>query len=341
MNNYEYYIGADVSKKTLDMCVLKGKEKLFHLRVNNDEKGLKDLGKELKKHGILAKKALLCLENSGFYGYKLSCWAVQNSYAVWLENAVAIKRSLGLVRGKSDQVDANRIALYAARFEDKCKLWQPPRKVIRRLQQLVTTRTRLLNSLKRLKTPLKEISFVWPKDEQKEVKNCCKSAIEGLEKSIKEVEKTIDQLIKSDTKLSHMTKIITSVDGIGTRIATALIIATNEFKEVKKERKMACYAGIAPFEHTSGTSVRGKTRVSHLANKALKSLLHMGALSAIKNSEELRAYYQRKVKEGKPKMVAINAVRNKIISRIYVCIKQDRLYEKKYVRKTAYAQKMR
>ena len=335
MKKYEHYIGVDVSKKTLDINVLKGKEKLFYLRVGNDEKGLQVLGKELKRYGIVAKKALLCLENSGFYGYNLSCWAVQNSYPVWLENAFAIKRSLGLVRGKSDKVDAYRIALYAARFEDKCKLWQEPRKEIRRLQQLTTTRTRLINSRNRLKTPLKESALIWSKDEQKEIERCCSLALKGLEKSIKEIEKKIDQLIKRDTQLSHMTKIITSVEGVGIQIGIALIIATNEFKEVNKERKMACYAGIAPFAHISGTSVRGKTRVSHLANKSLKSLLHMGALSAIKSSEELGAYYQRKVEEGKPKMVVINAVRNKLISRIYVCIKQDRFYEKKYVRKIA------
>ena len=95
---------------------------------------------------------------------------------------------------------------------------------------------------------------------------------------------------------------------------------------------MACYAGIAPFEHTSGTSIKGRTRVSHLANKSLKTLLHMGALSAIKNSEEIGAYYRRKVEEGKPKMVVINAVRNKLVLRIWACIREDRMYEKTYTK---------
>ena len=335
MNNCKHYIGADISKKTLDICVLKGKEKLFHLRVSNDEKGLKVLEEKLKENGVVAEKALLCLENTGSYGDKLSRWATQNSYPVWVENAVAIKRSLGLARGKNDEVDAHRIALYAARFEDQCKLWQVPREQIQRLQKLNATRTRLINSRSRLATPLKESASILSKDEQKEIESCCASALKGLDKSIKEVEKKIDQLIKSDSKLSHMVKIITSVEGVGMQIAIAFILTTKEFKEVETKKKMACYAGVAPFEHTSGTSVKGRSRVSHFANKSLKSLLHMGALSAIKNSEELRAYYERKVKEGKPKMVVINAIRNKLISRIYACIKQDRLYEKKYVRKVS------
>ena len=182
---------------------------------------------------------------------------------------------------------------------------------------------------------MKESDPFLPKSEQKEIERCCAKAIKGVEKSIEEVDKKIDQLIQSDEKLSRMMKIITSVDGIGTQIAIAFILVTNEFKDMNEAHKIACYGGIVPFEHTSGTSVRGRTRVSHLANKAFKCLIHMGALSAIKNSEELGAYYQRKVKEGKPKMVVINAVRNKLIARICACVRDDRMYEKKYVRKVA------
>ena len=335
MKNHAYYIGVDVSKKTLDISVLKRQKKLFHLRVSNDQKGLKALKQELKKHRVEPKETLLCLENTGFYGYNLSCWAVKNSYHVWLENAIAIKRSLGLVRGKNDQVDSYRIALYAFRFEDKCTLWQPPRKSIRILQQLTVTRTRLMKSLVSLKVPLKENALIFPKDERNIVERCCSNALKALEKSIKEVEKKIDQLIKEDTNLSRIKEIVTSVDGVGNQIATALIVATNEFKDIRNERKLACYAGVVPFEHTSGTSIRGKTRVSHLANKPLKSLLHMGAMSAVQNSCEMSKYYERKVAEGKPKMVVINAIRNKLISRICVCVKQNRMYEKNYTRKLA------
>ena len=130
-----------------------------------------------------------------------------------------------------------------------------------------------------------------------------------------------------------MTKLITSVDGVGIQVATAFIIATNEFKNVQKGRSLACYAGVAPFEHRSGTSVRGRARVSPYANKTLKSLMHMGALSAIQHSEEFRAYYERKVKEGKPKLAVINAVKNKQILRMYACVRDNRIYKKNYTLK--------
>ncbi|AMR31541.1 hypothetical protein A0256_08930 [Mucilaginibacter sp. PAMC 26640] len=78
-----------------------------------------------------------------------------------------------------------------------------------------------------------------------------------------------------------------------------MITSTHNFTSFSNWRKLACYIGKAPFEHTSGTSVRGKTQVSHLANKQLKKLLHLAAISAIIHNKELRAYYQRRISEAK------------------------------------------
>ncbi|RZK16725.1 MAG: IS110 family transposase, partial [Flavobacterium sp.] len=106
--------------------------------------------------------------------------------------------------------------------------------------------------------------------------------------------------------------------------------SSNEFKDITDPRKFACYSGVAPFEHRSGSSVRGKSRVSSLGNKAVKSLLHLAAMAAIGCNEELKDYYQRKVAEGKNKMLVLNAVRNKLIHRIFACVNQNRKYEKIY-----------
>ncbi len=114
-----------------------------------------------------------------------------------------------------------------------------------------------------------------------------------------------------------------------------LIIHSNEFKKITGARKMACYAGVAPFKHQSGTSIMGRNKVSHLANKPLKTLWHMAALSAAHGKGELAKYYQRKVAQNKNKMLVLNAIRNKILHRIYACIKAQRMYEKEYVRNLA------
>ena len=128
-----------------------------------------------------------------------------------------------------------------------------------------------------------------------------------------------------------MFSIITSITGIGPVIAVEMIITTNEFKDIKDPASYACYSGVAPFEHSSGKSVRGRNRVSHRANKKCKSLLHLGALSAMQFNKDLKEYYERKCNEGKNKMLVLNNIRNKLIWRIFACVNNNRKYEKNYV----------
>ncbi|SFE44289.1 transposase, partial [Spirosoma endophyticum] len=99
---------------------------------------------------------------------------------------------------------------------------------------------------------------------------------------------------------------------------------------IEYPKKLACHAGVAPFEHSSGSSVRGKTRVNHHARKSLKTLLHMAAMSALQVKGELQDYYQRKVADGKNKMLVINALRNKLIHRVYAVVKRGKKYDKTY-----------
>ena len=100
---------------------------------------------------------------------------------------------------------------------------------------------------------------------------------------------------------------------------------------LKDTRKLACYCGVAPFEHSSGSSVRGKTKVHYMANKKLKCNLHMASLSAIKLDQDLKKYYERKVAEGKNKMSVLNAVKNKLLARVIAVVNK----QQEYVKKTA------
>ena len=117
--------------------------------------------------------------------------------------------------------------------------------------------------------------------------------------------------------------------GIGFVTAVNLIIHTNGFTIMNDSRKLACYCGVAPFEYSSGTSIRGKTKVHYMANKKLKCNLHMASLSAVKLDADLKAYYERKVAEGKNKMSVLNAVKNKLLARIVACVNNQRAYVKR------------
>ncbi len=119
---------------------------------------------------------------------------------------------------------------------------------------------------------------------------------------------------------------ITSVPGVGMVTALQLMVHTHHFKRFASAKKLACYAGVAPFPHQSGSSVRGRDKVHPMANKTLKTALHMCALSVIRFKGELRAYFDRKVKEGKNKMSILNAIRNKILQRIFACVRDGKLF---------------
>ena len=143
------------------------------------------------------------------------------------------------------------------------------------------------------------------------------------------MESKITECFKEDASLHHLFTLITSVVGVGFVTAVNLIIYTQGFNIMCDSRKLACYCGVAPFPYESGISIKGRTKVSHMANKKLKTNLHLAALTAIKYDPGLKAYYHRKVSDGKSKMCVINAVRFKLLARVVSVVKKGRIYVKK------------
>src|ERR1017187_5018441 len=328
---FNYFIGVDVSKNTLDYSVVKENKEVFSFQSENSNKGIKSFIKELKSKGIKdLSEVLFCAEHTGIYNNRLVYFINENKGTLWLESAIHIKRSIGLQRGKNDKVDAQRIALFAYKNREDVKAFEAPREVIKQLKVLSGLRSKLVKSIKGFNVQLKEIKSFEGKSLAKNYEANCKGSIAALQKDLKNIEAEIQKLIKSDEQLNRLFKIIKSVDGVGNVIATAVIISTNEFKNINDPDKYACYSGVVPFDHSSGTSVRGKPRVSSMANKALKTLFHMAALSVIHMEGEFKIYYERKIKEGKNKMSVINAIRNKIIHRIFACVRDNRQYQKIY-----------
>lgn len=328
--NYHFFIGIDVSKNTLDFTLLAGKEKLLQVQTSNDLNGIRLVWKQLKQQpGFSLDKAVFCMEHTGIYNQHLLNFLYSKNAAVCLESAIHIKRSAGLQRGKNDRVDALRIAQYAYKNRETLRLWQPKRQVIIQLKELAALRSRLLNAKKQLTVPVKETAL-FDKQLSKQTEKLCKATIDAINDDLKKIEAAIDLLIANDGHLKRIFDIVTSVEGIGKITATAIVICTNEFKDITDPSKFACYSGIAPFEHSSGTSIRGRSRVSHQANKPMKTLLHLAAMAAICHNKDLNTFYQRKVAENKNKMSVINAVRNKLVHRVFACVNDDRLYQKKY-----------
>ena len=276
------------------------------------------------------KQAIFCMEHTGIYNAHLLDFLHKLRFSIWLESSLQIKKAGGLQRGKTDSIDAQRIAEYAFRFRDQLRLWEPPRQVVQKLALLSAARQRLISVYNQLAGPLAEQQGFIDPALQKQLGKSCQASLTAIEKDRKAVDKAIDALIEADPRLSQLFELVMSVPGIGTATATEIVIATNEMKAITDPKKMACHAGVAPFSYQSGSSVRGRPGVSQHARKRLKSLFHLGAMAAIRAKGELQDYYQRKVKEGKNKMLVLNAVRNKLIHRVYAVVARGQKYDKNY-----------
>ena len=240
-----------------------------------------------------------------------------------------IKRSVRDIRGKTDKLDARNIALYALKQWAELPLWEKPRDQVLTLQQLFSERSRLVNALKMLRQIHREKKeFSWSKVVQTKP---YEAGIKGLEKDIKQIEKDIWDLIKKDKQLLQMFMLMISIPSIGKITAWHFICYTNEFKQVKSGKQLASYCGVVPFEKSSGSSVKNKPRVSHQANKILKTLLHLCAVTAIKTKSAFAVYYKRKIAEGKNGLIAINGIRNKLALTIAAVIRNNEPYNENYI----------
>jgi transposase len=318
-------MGMDVSKKTLD-CHLFVQQKSLET-VANDNKGFKAINRWLKKEVKNINGLLVVMEYTGIYTYQVERFLEQQKIRFVKRPALDIKRSLGMVRGKSDKIDARFISKYGWMRKEELKPMTVLSDTQLELQQLMSHRDKLVADHASYQSKLKELVAQMGKKVNKKMIASMNSVMEMLKQEITETEKSIKDLISCDEALATNYKLVCSVMGIGFATAVHLLIATENFTRFSDVRKLVCYCGVAPFEHSSGTSIKGKVRVSHLANKKLKSLLTMAAISAIQHDPELKAKYERKIKEGKAKMCVINIIRAKLLERVFAVIRKQKPYE--------------
>lgn len=318
-------MGIDVSKLTLDICIQENGVNRFDT-IPNTEKAIKAFLKKFDKK----QEILIGMENTGRFNTLLYNVLIHHSFSVYVINPLHLKKSMGLVRGKNDKIDSERIAMFLLKNYKDLQEWKPNSKVIEKIK--------LLNAERKHRVKIKAGLLAQTQDEQflksimdKDVLRLNTKLIDVLTKQINEIENRIYQLICEDEQLHNHYKRIQSIPGVGKVLAFNMLIKTDGFTTINTPRQMACYAGIAPFDFQSGTSIRRRPKVSSMADKDLKKLLHLAAMSAIRLENDLAIYFHRKVDEGKNKMAVLNAVRNKIIHRIYALIKNQTIYKNSLV----------
>lgn len=328
----KHWMGIDVSRGTLEVALLDDRgTRLGAASVKNEHKAVTSLLKRWTKELDLAQEHLLvCLEPTSHYSNGLLRWLVEAGMRVWLAHPSDIQHSIGSTRGKSDKVDALRIADYARRFHDKATLFTADRLKYTGLRQLITRRNQLVRDRVKHQKQLADLNRCAEEHLQAVFARFDRRQLRLLEKLIAEVDGMILEAIKAEPELHRLYKLILTVPGVGPVLAANLLAITEGFTRFKKARALSCHAGAAPYEHSSGTSVRGRTRVSPKANQGLKALLHISALGTITRDGELKDYWLRKLAEGKHKMSILNAVRNKIIHRVCSVVDRGEPYTVQY-----------
>jgi transposase len=318
-----YIIGVDVSKLKLDLHCYGLNESVI---VSNNEKGFRSFLKWLKK--VVSKNmqsVMVVMEYTGIYTYSLEQFLQKHDIDYVKRPALDIKRSVGIRRGKTDKADARMISQYGWHRREELKPMNPVSDTQQQLQQLMAYRDKMVADKASYEARLKELHGQMGDKLPARIIESTEYVMQVLQIEIKELEEAIENLVEnSDLRVNY--QLTTSVLGIGFVTAVHLLIVTENFTRFTDPRKFACYSGVAPFEHKSGSSIRGRTKVSQLANKKIKSLLTLAAICAVKFDPELKTKYEQKIKEGKAKMSALNMIRFKLIERVFAIIKRQSPY---------------
>lgn len=329
------YLGIDVSKLWFDLSLLTvvnhEKQPILTHRFDNTSQGISNLNKWLKdNHVPMDENSLIVIENTGVYHRLIWEYCSIHQLPLHIGNAAGIKWSLGITRGKDDVTDSYRLCVYCYKHAEELKATPGLNPVLLQLKDLVAARSRLLAQVNSTIVYLKELKLSNSREVHRIMEQVHKTAIAGLRKSVIQIEEQINKIIKSDNAIKHNYDLLTTVPGIGHVVAVYILCCTNNFSGNIKGKQLASYAGVVPFSHTSGSSIKGRNKVHKMANKDLKKLLHLSAMSAIKNYPEFRQYYERKKAEGKHAMSILNAIRNKIVLRAVAVINNQMRYVDNY-----------
>ncbi len=330
------FVGIDISKTYFDAALVKVEDpsQIIHQQFSQKQEGFLKMIHWLEQQGVRADTdTLFCMEYTGLYNTGLVNYLVQKKAKLWVEMPLRIKKAGGFERGSDDKTASIKIAWYALRYNDQMKLWQPVDSSIEKIKNLIAQRDRIINAITQLSVPINELKECGCIIEAKTMEKLQKPALNALQKTKAAIEELIIKIVQADEQINKKVQQVKSIKGIGPVTAVAMLVYTKGFSSFTNAKELACYCGIVPFKKISGSSIRFKPSVSPYANKKLKKLLHLCALSAIKNDVELKAYFERKVAEGKNKMCVINAVRNKLVHRVFAVIRDNRSFEEIYVRK--------
>lgn len=327
--NYDYFNGIDMSKNWFDAVIItiENSRVSKHHQFENTSKGFKAYKKWLIQNGVKDYSTLfVCMEHTGVYTIPLCEFLAKEKITYTLVPGAEITNSIGITRGKNDQLDAKRIARYALKNRDEIRVHTLPKEELRELKALLSYRDRVVKARHGFKVSSKEMKAFDSGVVSKSICPRSTEMIKSLTKEIKQIEKDIDQFLESNLEIKRNYELLLSVPGIGRQNALYMIYYTKNFVSFNCPKKFSSYSGIAPFRNESGKSRRSKSKVSHKANKKMKTLLTSAVVCSLPTCAEYRIYFKKQIEKGKDENSIKNVLRNKIVSRAFAVIKRNSPY---------------
>ena len=317
MNKYNETFGVDISKDVFDVHG----NSVGHNQYKNDESGFRKFLKELPDG------SLVVMEATGYYHYRLAQFLYKNDVKVSVVNPLSIKRfiQMKLAKVKTDKSDAKAICEYALINE------------VPLYNALTDTQSECLQLFRLLDTYLKQRTATKNKIHGEAVlgvpsKFVYRSLIRNkkqLDKEVSAIESKILSLVKEEQQ--EQLSLLTSIPGIGQKTALFLIVVTDGFSMFENAAQLCSYVGITPTIRESGSSVRGRARISKVGNRKLRNLLFLCSFNACKRNKACKAVYMRIINKGKSKKLALIAVANKLLKQCFAIAKTRRPYDETYV----------
>lgn len=321
MNKCNQNYGVDISKNVFDVVDSKGN----HSQFKNDAKGFKAFQK------ALPGDALVVMEATGYYHYRLAQFLYEQGVMVSVVNPLSVKRfiQMKLSKVKTDKSDAkaiceyatiNEVPLYTAKDKNQAECLQ----LLRLIDIYLKQSTALKNKLHGEKTLGKPSKTVY---------HSLNRSLKAVQKEIQILEDRLLEIVKEEQQ--KQLTLLKTIPGLGSKTAIMLIVLTDGFSNFENARQLCSYSGITPTLRESGTSVRGRSRISKIGNAKLRNLLFMCSFSACKHNKACREIYERIISKGKSKKLALIAVCNKLLKQAFAIAKSGLPYEENFVSKLA------
>jgi transposase len=316
-------LGIDVAKKKVDIALFNDKQFIASGEFPNTAAGFKKLSQWLKNKE--AREVWACMESTGRYGDALAVYLYEQKHQVSMVNPARIKKyaESQLQRNKTDKLDAKIIADFCRTQEPG--LWTPPapekrelQEMVRRLHALIVDQTRERN---RLQSGI----------ESEVVKTSVTETLEFLSSQIARLEEQIQAHINQYPDLKEEQKLLTSIKGIGEKTAFIIMGELPDVARFENSGQVVAYASLSPQQHTSGSSVRKKTKLTKTGNQTIKTALYFPALSAIRYNPIVKALATRLQERGKEKMVIVGAAMRKLLQLAYGILKSGRPFDPDYL----------